>query len=92
MEDRTHALEQLIADVENCIRSAENANYRETAALLRIAKIDLITRVNGISGEELEAFLFALESELCIQEHLEPARVRKAARGRTQKKLSSSMF
>jgi hypothetical protein len=33
----------------------------ETAALLRMARIDLIARANGITEEELEFFVFALQ-------------------------------
>lgn len=72
MEAETSAINQLIAMIDGCIRDAEAANLPEPAALLRMTKIDLITRANGISEEELELFLFVLESELRIAEFVTP--------------------
>lgn len=66
------SFDKLICTVDGCIKDAEAAHLHESATLLRMAKIDLIARANGISEEELDVFLFALESELRIAEYTTP--------------------
>ncbi len=66
------SFECLINSVENCIQEAELLKLSETAALLRMVKLDIVTRTNGISAGELDIFLFALESELRVVEHIKP--------------------
>ena len=58
---KPQALEALIAAINECINQVAAANLWETAALLRMARIDLIARANGITEEELEFFVFALQ-------------------------------
>lgn len=70
MTDQRNALEMLTRTVENCIQEATLSGLEETAALLRMVKLDLITRLHGITGEELDALQFVLESELRIYEHI----------------------
>ncbi len=72
MEVEATSLDRLIAAVDKCIEDAEIACLRESATLLRMAKIDLLTRANGISEKELDVFLFALESELRMAEYITP--------------------
>ena len=81
MEELSPAIGLLMAAIGGCIRDATAAHLNETAAFLRMAQIDLITRVHGISEEELEVFLFALESEQRIADHITPPELmaRKAA-------------
>jgi len=51
----------LIDVIDECINQVSRARLWETAELLRMAKLDLVARANGISEEELEIFSFALE-------------------------------
>lgn len=71
-----NALETLLESIESCIRTAELAGFPETVFLLRMVKLDLITKMNNISGEELEALLFVLQSELRIEDHINPPELR----------------
>ncbi len=72
MESRSPTLDHLIAGVDRCIQDATEAHLPETVALLRMAKLDLVTRANGISEDELELFLFALESNQRLADHMAP--------------------
>jgi hypothetical protein len=59
-----NSFEGLLNSVDNCILDAEKLQLVETVALLKMVRLDIVTRANGISGEELDVFLFAVESEL----------------------------
>lgn len=72
MTDQHSSLELLIRMVENCIHEANAAGLTETSALLRMVKLDVITRLHGITDEELEALQFVLEGELRLYEHINP--------------------
>ena len=63
METQSPTLDELINWLDAYIEKIVAARFDETAALLRIARIDLIVRANGISEDELDAFLFAAECE-----------------------------
>ena len=52
---------ELIKRVDGMIDDAATAGLNETAALLRIARLDLVTRANGIGEKDLDLFLRALE-------------------------------
>lgn len=54
------AYRRLIARLDECIEETTDALLFETAELLRMAKLDLVTRVNGITEDELAAFLAVL--------------------------------
>jgi hypothetical protein len=58
---KPQALEALIAAINECIDQVTAANLLETAALLSMARLDLVARANGITEEELEFFAFALQ-------------------------------
>ena len=57
----TQSVEPLISVIGDCINQLNAARFCETAELLRMAQLDLMARVNGISDEELELFCFALQ-------------------------------
>jgi len=50
-------LTDLISAVDTCISLTTAAKLGETAALLRIVKLDILLRTNGISEDELELLL-----------------------------------
>jgi len=54
-------IEVLVPVINECIKRLAAANMPETAELLRIARLDLVARTNGISEEELDLFAFALQ-------------------------------
>lgn len=56
----------LIEKLDECVKDVVAAKLDETAALLRIARIDLLTRAGKISPEELDAFLLVAGSERCL--------------------------
>ena len=55
------AIEALVGAINECIDQVTAANLLETAALLSMARLDLVARANGITEEELELFAFALQ-------------------------------
>jgi hypothetical protein len=72
MSAQLATLDQLINWLDSYIEKIAAAKLDETAELLRIARIDLIIRANGISKEEFEAFLFALKAD-----HIAPTEPKK---------------
>ncbi|MDE2135335.1 MAG: hypothetical protein KGJ49_12130 [Alphaproteobacteria bacterium] len=72
MEGQSTVLNRLITTVDNCIKDAVAAHLSETAALLRMAKIDLIIRANGINEEDMDVFMFMVESGLRLAEYINP--------------------
>jgi hypothetical protein len=58
---KPQALEALVGAINECINQVTAANLLETAALLSMARLDLVARANGITEEELEVFAFALQ-------------------------------
>lgn len=55
-------LETLVGILDECVRRIDAAGLIETAHLLRMAKLDLVARANGISEEELEIFSYAVQA------------------------------
>jgi len=51
----------LVERLDGVIDDAATAGLKETAALLRIARLDLLARANGIGEKDLDIFLQALE-------------------------------
>ena len=56
-------LSHLIDVIETCVSLATAAKLHETAMLLRIARLDILMRANGITEEELESFLFVTRNK-----------------------------
>ena len=54
-------LDSLVAAINECIIQLNEAELWETAELMRMARLDLLARANGITDEELELFSFALQ-------------------------------
>jgi len=54
-------LESLVGLIDECIAIVTAARLHETAELLRVARLDLVARLNGISDEELEQLASALQ-------------------------------
>ena len=65
---KPQALEALITAINECINQVVAAQLWETAALLRMAKLDLIARAHGITEEELELVSFALQHGAGLEE------------------------
>ena len=57
-------MDSLISIIDACVERLAAAGLRETAQLLRIARLDLAARINGISEDELAIFSFALQEVL----------------------------
>lgn len=51
-------LQNIVAAIDSCIDKVASAQLSETAALLRIARLDLMVRIHGISERELEQLAF----------------------------------
>jgi hypothetical protein len=60
MKTKSSALQPLIAELDNVIAAAQAAHLDETAALLRMARLDLVMRAHDIATHELELVSFAL--------------------------------
>lgn len=60
MKTKNKLCHPLISALDNVIIAAKTAKLSETAALLRIARLDLVMRVHGITPDELELLTFAL--------------------------------
>lgn len=78
---------RLIKALDNFIVDVAAWNLPETVALLRIVRIDLISRANGISSKDLDTLLAALEFEQGITDHL--GRTEPKKRSRKAEKLAS---
>jgi len=61
-EGMPEQLQAIISAAENHIRVLRAFGLEDTARIFAIAKLDLQTRLYGISDDELEAFCEALES------------------------------
>lgn|GEM_PF-2690005 len=59
--DRTERLNAIVAALNDYIEVVRAYELDETAALLRMAKLDLQMRIHDISDEELQALCEALE-------------------------------
>jgi len=66
----TNSAQHLVKTVDDCICQSELLGLTETTALLRMVKLDIVTRANGISIEELDLFLFALETGARTAEYI----------------------
>jgi hypothetical protein len=66
----TNSAQHLARTVDDCIHQSELLGLTETTALLRMVKLDIVTRTNGISVEELDLFLFALETGARTAEYI----------------------
>jgi hypothetical protein len=51
---RKRALEDVAAAIAACIEQVSAARMHETAAMLSIARLDLLVRLHGVSEQELE--------------------------------------
>ncbi len=60
MKSKNKPPHPLITALEDVIAAARRAKLNETAALLRIARLDLLMRLHGIGANELELLSFAL--------------------------------
>ena len=63
MQTQQPAFERLLATLDKLIAEIAESKLSQTAALLKIARLDLLARVNGVSEDDLEMFLSALEYE-----------------------------
>lgn len=55
--DTNLPLQHCINELDAIILAVAEAGLQETAALLKIARLDLLIRSNGISEDELDVFL-----------------------------------
>lgn len=54
----TYRLEKMADTLASCVTALSAAGLGETASLIRIAHLDLISRVHDITDEELRAVAF----------------------------------
>ncbi len=62
MQKEGQSLEQIVTSLSEHIRTLEESGLKQSAAILGIARLDLQTRLHGISDDELKAFCAALEN------------------------------
>jgi|GEM_PF-7033452 hypothetical protein len=70
MKPDTPEFEHLVTRMRDMISDLSDAGLKETAALVRMAHIDLISRVHGISQEELDTLLFVARSGQQMHEQI----------------------
>jgi len=63
MQAQLPPFERLLATLDKLIAEIVELKLPETAALLKIARLDLLARANGVCEDDLEALLSALERE-----------------------------
>jgi len=56
-------LENIVAAIDSCIDKVASAQMSETAALLRIARLDLMVRIHDISDRELAQLAFVVSRD-----------------------------
>jgi len=61
MQTQSPPFDCFIKALDDLIAEITRASLTETASLLKIARIDLISRANGIPEKDLEAFFSSLE-------------------------------
>jgi hypothetical protein len=62
MMPETPEFDHLVLRMNQMISDLSAAGLKETAALQRMVHIDLVSRIHGISPEELDMLLFVAES------------------------------
>lgn len=72
MDAIPQAMTQLIAHIESAKQIAKSEGLDDVAQLLEIAWIGATVRAHNITNEELDAFFFALESEVRVEMHIAP--------------------
>lgn len=82
MNKKAETLEPFIASLDDVIAAAVDADLVETAALLRIARLDLLMRLNGIDPNELEVLSYALQRSVFENDKGPPERPRRTPRRR----------
>lgn len=65
-------LKGILETLNELISAVKSLNYDETAQLLCIARLDLLTRANDISSEELEALVYTMKRAAVIQQQKRP--------------------
>lgn len=78
----------LITAIDDVIAAAQTAELNETAALLRIARLDLLMRLHGIQANELELLSFALARGVCAEEPVRHKTARTTRRRKRRAKLN----
>jgi len=58
------ALDEVVASIDACIERVTTARLHDTAALLSIARLDLLVRLNGITELELQDVTAAAQDAL----------------------------
>ena len=61
-EDMSEQLQAIISAAESHISVLRTLGFEDTAGIFAIAKLDLQTKLHGISADELRAFCEALEA------------------------------
>jgi hypothetical protein len=80
MQAQPPPFDRLIKTLDGFIAEVAASNLCETVALLQIARIDLVARAKGISEDDLDAVLFAVESELRVTDYIDPRGLKKRRR------------
>lgn len=88
MKSKNKQPHPLIRALEDVIVAAKTAKLNETAALLRIARLDLLMRLHGIGTNELELLSFALARGVCAGAPRKTAHPRATFRKKPRAKLN----
>jgi hypothetical protein len=75
-------LENVVAVIDTCIDKVVAVELHETAALLRIARLDLIVRLHGITDAELDQLESVVDRRQRGVERIFPKRLRRHPRDR----------
>jgi hypothetical protein len=80
----------LVTALNNVIAAAKTARLYETVVLLKAARLDLLTRIQGIEENELEALSLTLVRGSCAEEPAKPktTRARVTPRKKPRAKLN----
>lgn len=62
-KDNVRRLNGIVARLDQSIKELQEIGYGETVALLQMVRLDLFSRMHGISADELDALLFVARSE-----------------------------
>jgi hypothetical protein len=73
MKQQNKALGTLLASVDSAIQSAHGADLPDTVALLRLARLDLLLRANGVASEDITLAPYAVARQA---EKVKPLRPR----------------
>lgn len=63
VKEDARKLNQIVTRLDQMIEELKGMGYGETVALMQMVRLDLFSRMHGISADELDALLFVARSE-----------------------------